>query len=148
MLFRSVRGSTRIEDLEVRDLLQSQGAPCLMVWGEILQDGEAIGRTLGLFCRPKDLALHDPGLRVDAVTPAGDGAFAVTVSTEKPALWAWLSMETADLRCSDNFFCMRPGAPRELLVSPSRPGAPDVMAKRLRLASLYDLSGHPGTGEA
>ena len=62
----------------------------------------------------------------------------VTLTTEKPALWTWLSLDDADTRYSDNFFHITPGNPVQIRVTPAKSMSKSQFAKSLRVRSLYD----------
>ena len=88
------------------------------------------GRRRGLVepraVRPAEAprAVATPAIRARA-TPDGDG-FRVELTAARPALWAWIELEDADARCSDNFVSLRPGRPVEVRVQPSRAPVADA----------------------
>jgi hypothetical protein len=83
------------------------------------------------------MALEQPALKA-AVSDQGDGSFKLTVTAEKPALWAWVGLKLAGARYSDNFFHVVPGTPVEITVTPNEPMTPEALEAQLELASLFD----------
>jgi hypothetical protein len=91
-----------------------------------------------MFSRPKHLELSsDPGLRT-TVRKRKDGSFRITVSSRKPALWAWLEVEGVDARLSDNFFHVRPGQPVRADLTPAHDLTVGELKKLVNVRSLCD----------
>jgi len=72
------------------------------------------------------------------IAPMRNGAFAVTLKTNRPALWAWLELDGHDAALSDNFVHLRPGRAERIVVTPSRPMSIVKLRKSLRLRSLVN----------
>ena len=91
-------------------------APRSCVWLEFAVNGECLSTNFVSFARPKHLDLAEPsiGVRAEAVGP---GEFAVTLAAAKPALWAWLEVDGAEARFSDNFLHLRPGGTQRIVVT-------------------------------
>jgi len=68
----------------------------------------------------------------------GNGTLRVTLTAEKPALWAWISLGNAEARYSDNFVHIAPGRPVQIMVTPFAPLTPEALESQLELHSLYD----------
>jgi len=62
---------------------------------------------------------REPGIQTE-VSPAADGAFEVTLTTRRPALWVWLELAAIDARSTDNFFHPRPRAPLKVRMVPAK----------------------------
>ena len=60
------------------------------------------------------------------------------LSARNPALSAWLVTEGLDLRCSNNFFHLRPGEPRYVSLTAPGPLTPEQLRDSLRVYSLID----------
>ena len=107
----------------------------LILWLAFEVEGETVARNLVLFARPKHLALGDP--EVDVSIEAGEGGSAtVTLSVRRPALWAWIEAEDADVQLSDNFVHLRPGEPHAITVQSDLD--PEALRSRIRVRSLVD----------
>ena len=108
-----------------------------MLWLEFRKGATVLSDDIVLLCRPKHLDLVDPGITT-RVTALKNGAFAVAVKALHPALWAWVSHDDADLKCSDNFIHLRPG--REVVIEcrPDRKMTKAAFQKGLRMRSLVD----------
>lgn len=72
------------------------------------------------------------------IAPAADGAFDVTLTTRRPALWVWLELDEIDARCSDNFFHLRPGVPTTVRMMPANALSEAELRERLTVRSLVD----------
>ncbi|MEZ4639806.1 MAG: glycoside hydrolase family 2 protein [Caldilineaceae bacterium] len=69
---------------------------------------------------------------------AGRRAFRRHLRTDKPALWCWLQLGDHDATYSDNFVHLRPGASREIIVSPAQAMTADAFTSALTVSSLRD----------
>jgi len=87
--------------------------------------------------RPKHLGLSTPRIETD-VTALDDGRYAVTLRTDKPALWSWLQLGDHDATYSDNFVHLRPGAQKQIIVSPAQAMREDEFKSALTVSSLRD----------
>ena len=130
------RKSELVKTLELQEQIQKPGVGELLTWLKLEMDGKMVSENLVLMALPKELKLADPKL---AVTVEGSGGgFLVTIKCEKPALWTWLELETADARFSDNFVHLIPDSPQTILVQPQKPLSKDDFVKGLRVRSLFD----------
>jgi beta-mannosidase len=123
--------------VESAPYLASHGPRDLMVWLELRLDGEAVSTNWVSFARPKHLALADPGIEAQ-VEAAGEGAYRVTLSAQRAALWCWLELAETDARYSDRFFHLRPGQPLTVIVTPQEPLTPEAFRGQLVVRSLVD----------
>ena len=74
--------------------------------------------------KPKQWSLEASELAVTVETPRHErGDLSVTLSTDRPAAYVWLSTPRSDLQFSDNCFFLLPDTPRELTLR-SRSGEP------------------------
>jgi hypothetical protein len=66
----------------------------------------------------------------------------VNLSSEKPALWAWLSVNEIDARYSDNFVHLDSQTPREIEVTPAKAMSRAEFENALVVRSLFDTYEH------
>ncbi len=123
--------------VEAAPCLKSHGPRNLMVWLELRVGGELVSTNWSSFARPKHLELAEPGIRAQ-VEPAGEGAYRVTLTAERAALWCWLELSEADVRYSERFFHLRPGAPVAVTVTPAQPLTLERVRAQLAVRSLVD----------
>ena len=131
------RGTRLVDTLDLHDLVEARGRTGVIVWLALERDGRPVSSACVLFALPRHIELPDPALHAEAA-PADDGGFDVTLHADAPALWAWLELDDADARYSDNFICVTPGEPATVRVHPAEPMTADQFAARLRLRSLRD----------
>ncbi len=93
--------------LDVQAQLAQHGPRDLLVWLALRVDGQVVSRNLALFARPKHLPLPDPDIRWQ-IAEVENGRYAITLTSDKPALWVWLEIPDG-LQLSDNFFHLYPG---------------------------------------
>lgn len=110
-----VRGSALVQSLDVSAALHAYGARDLLVWLSFEQEGRVAADNLVLFARPKHLKLIQPQIRT-TVRAIGAGRFALTLTSDSPALWVWVSGKSQAAACSDNFFHLMPGDPETIVV--------------------------------
>ena len=84
------------------------------------------------------MELAKPTIRAAVAPLRRNGAFAVTLRTNRPALWTWLELKSTDARLSDNFVHLRPGAPVTIEVEPASPLPLGEFKKQLRVRCLQD----------
>ena len=125
--------------------LEQVGRGNALLWLDLTVDGRSASRQTLLFAKPKRLDLSDPHLTATAVA-AGDG-YDVTLSAERPALWAWLDLG-ADARYSDNFVDLAPGRAVTVHVVPGAAMSPEAFRAALKVRSLYDTYDPGATGAA
>jgi beta-mannosidase len=147
---RAAAQSTRkVETLKLRDLTEQHEKRGLLVWLELDVPGQPVSRNMVFFARPikrprifsprpKHLVLsRKPGIAAKIARKAG-GAFEVTLTTKRPALWVWLEIDGVDARLSDNFFHLRPGSAQVVTVRPARVLSVSELRRRLIVRSLVD----------
>jgi beta-mannosidase len=133
---RPVR-NTKAHVLRMGNLLKDRSGQDLLIWVELVADGEVVSSDLATFVRPKHLTLEDPEIAWSVETST-DGSFLVDLTAEKPALWAWLELEGEDAEFEDNFVSLRPGRTVHLEVTPSRELTLAKFRDKLRVRSLID----------
>jgi len=128
--------NSKVETLRLADRLATYGQRDLLVWLTLSVDETTVSSNLVLFARPKHLDLADPDIEV-AVQPAGNGSHRVELTARRPALWVWATLP-GGAAFSDNFFHLRPGEPKILIVTPDTDTPADQLAEELRVRSLID----------
>lgn len=132
------RTSGAAEELDLSDLVQSHGAANLLVWAEVLVDGQSVARNTLLFGRPKGLRLQQPHLT--ATVSGGETRYQVVVETDVPALWVWADLQDTDAEYSDNFFDLRRDRSASIEVLLEKPMTPYEFRNRLQIRSVYDVA--------
>jgi beta-mannosidase len=123
--------------VDVSGFLAQDGARRLLIWLELEVEGEPLSTNLVHFARPKHLELLDPTISTQ-IKPLENGRFGVTLQTDRPALWVWLQLGDNDATYSDNFVHLRPGAAREIVVTPAAAMNEAAFAAALTVHSLAD----------
>ncbi|MBN1459573.1 MAG: glycoside hydrolase family 2 protein [Armatimonadetes bacterium] len=122
--------------LDLKEQLESRGPRNLLLWLGLRGD-DFMSSNLVLFARPKHLELREPNLQAQ-IDETGDGGFTVTLRSDRPALWAWVTLRDSDARLSDNFVHVRPDAPAVLRLQPDGPMSRDELQSQLVVQSLVD----------
>ncbi|MDK2971732.1 MAG: beta-mannosidase [Candidatus Sumerlaeota bacterium] len=132
-------GSRRLKTLQLAKLLKEHGQREVIVFLELEREGAVVSTNFGTFARPKHMnfAATASAART-TVRQAKDGAFEVSIRTKKPLLFAWLTHESVDIRCSENFVPLRPGRTTTIRVEPQAPMTLAAFKNGLRLGSLVD----------
>ena len=133
----------RVTALNLRDAAATHGDGNLMLWLELLVGRTVVSRNLVLLVRPKHIELQDPKLKATVQRGKRGGAYTITLSTARPALWTWLELAGLDARISDNFLCVRPGLPITIELTPSQQTTLAEVRKRLKVRSLFDTYHEP-----
>jgi beta-mannosidase len=82
-------------------------------------DGQPVENLL-LLAEPKDLRLAMPGLTLDIQKRSTDGAFVLTLTTQRFAPYVWLRRhDNVPLPLDDNFFHLLPGETRQIIAASS-----------------------------
>ncbi len=89
--------------------------------------------------KPKHCALCNPML--DLQVTEAQGGFNISVSCKAPAFWVSLDAGETAGRFSDNFFDIRPTAPKQVMFRAKEPITLDEFKQRLKVYDLYS-SGH------
>ncbi len=128
--------SRLVATIDLNDGLAKVGKHNLLVWLSLIVGGETVSENLVLFVRPKDLEL--PKAQIETkVTGNDDGTFAVTLTADHPALFAWVEADGGTVDIADNFFHLQAQQPRTLRLNMPGVTAVEVTA-RLKVRSLVD----------
>lgn len=131
------RADTLVNTLDLREHLEAYGRRRMLLWLTLDVEGETVSTNLVTFCRPKHLELALPHIE-SCVESVGEGEYRVTLTTDRPALWAWLELTESDARYSRNFVHLRPGVPVEIVIRPQDDLTTDMLREQLRVYSLMD----------
>ncbi len=115
--------------------IAEHGADKLLLTAEAESKGQFVSRNFALFCKPKHLQLARPQFSTELCPSDEDGSFRLTILSDVPALWVWLSLEGADAQFSDNSFYLD-AASREIEVRPWKPLSLKEVRTRLTIRSL------------
>lgn len=132
------RTSWQAEQLDVSDLVKAHGAGHLLIWPEVVVDGQTVARNTLLFGRPKELRLKQP--KLTAWTSGGEQQYRVAIETDVPALWVWAHLKDTDACYSDNFVNLRADRAAEIEIVLDKPMTPFDFRRRLEIRSVYDLA--------
>jgi beta-mannosidase len=134
------RKAQKICTVDLKKHCQSLGAQGVLTWLKLEVGGITVSENLVFLSPPKNIDLQDPKIHCE-VTESKDG-FLVTLTAQKPALWAWVTLIDKDARYSDNFIHLFPGATKQILVKPAQPMTLAEIKERLRVQSLFDTYAH------
>lgn len=124
--------------VKVTDSLRKLGAGNLLMWLYLMDEqGNQVASNGVLFCAPRELALQSPRMRAE-IRNWDDNSFAVTLTSSRPALWVWVTLEGMDARYDDNFFCLEPEKPFRIRITPSTRIKLDQFRQIIRIGSLRD----------
>jgi beta-mannosidase len=129
--------SRKATTLKLKDVIAEVGVRDVIVWLALKVGRRTVSTNLVTFAKPKHLDLLKPQITTQ-IRAGKDQSFKVTLKTKRPALWTWLSLDRADIRCSDNFVHLRPGVATTIIVTPGRQMTMAQFKKQLRIQSLYD----------
>lgn len=129
--------SRQVETLKLAEHLKTHGKRGVMLWLELVVNGETVSTNFVSFARPKHLELEHPNVTV-YVQPLGGGEYIVRLTAKKPALWAWLEVPGHDVRFSDNFFHLLPGKPVTLTALAGMALTAEGISGNLVIRSLVD----------
>ncbi len=132
------RTSQQAESLDLADLVRIHGAANLLIWPEVLVEGQTVAENTLFFGRPVELKLNKPKLAVRA--SGGDRRYDVRIATDVPALWVWANLSEMDAIYSDNFFNLRPGRAATIRVNLAQPMSPFDFRRKLHVRSVYDIA--------
>ncbi|HSY19307.1 MAG TPA: glycoside hydrolase family 2 protein [Candidatus Acidoferrales bacterium] len=128
--------SVQVKTLDLEQPVQSHGTGGFLTWLKLDLGGKTVSENLVLLAPPKEFKLLNPELTV--ITTAHGEEFVVAVHAKKTALWAWLELQNADARFSDNYFHLRPDEPQKIQVRPSARMSHEEFISGLQVRSLYD----------
>ncbi|MBO7653317.1 MAG: hypothetical protein J6U40_00195 [Kiritimatiellae bacterium] len=127
-----------IAEIPVAAMLEKVGAERLVFWAEALDTHEnVLARNCRIFCDWK--ALETESLRIGAeIRVWNDNGFAVTLTSEQPAFWVWLTVMGEEAWYDENFFFLEPGHPFRVRISPVRRMKLEDFRKKLRIRTIRD----------
>jgi len=128
----------KLPGIKVGDFVRKTGASNLMMWFYLLDEqGNQVAWNFVMFCTPRELALQPPRMRAE-IRNWDDNSFAVTLTSHRPAMWVWITLDGMDARCDDNFFCLEPEKPFRVRITPSSRLKLDHFRQIIRIGSLRD----------
>jgi beta-mannosidase len=134
----SANSSRRVAVLRLRHLLTKYSERGIMVWLYLNDEsGQELSRNFVTFCRPKNLQLEDPLIKVK-VRRIKSGIFEVELSSKMPALWAWLELDGIEGQFDNNFICLEPGRKARILATARDAKSVSEFKAVLKISSLYD----------
>ena len=120
------------------EALEKHGAADLFLWLNLNDEqGETVSSNVVAFCEPREWSLPHPRMRAD-IRIWDDNSYAVTLTSPFTVMWVWLSLEGMDARYDDNYFCLEPGRPTRIRVTPSRRLKPEQFRQLIRIGSVRD----------
>lgn len=132
------RANQKVMTLQFTDHLAEYGRRRLLLWLELLVDGNVVSQNLTSFVRPKHLELQDPELTTTQICKVGDNSFAVTIEAKYPALWLWPDLPGVKAIYSHRFFHVAPGKPITVTIHLEEEMTLATFEKTLKLQSLVD----------
>ena len=130
------RKSQQVCTVDLSKQCQALGTNGVLTWLKLEVGGQTVSENLVLFAAPKAIDLANPQIHAD-VTEAKDG-FLVSLTAQKPARWAWITLSEGDAKYSDNFVHVWPDSPKRILVKPAQPGSLDEFRRQIRVSSLFN----------
>ncbi|MBP5227693.1 MAG: hypothetical protein J6336_09950 [Kiritimatiellae bacterium] len=134
---RAINSET-VADVSVAEALEKVGPERLTFWAEALDTHEnVLARNLQIFCDWKELETES--LRFSAeVRVWNDNGFSVTLTSEQPAFWVWLTIMGEEAWYDENFFFLEPGRPFRVRISPVRRMKLEDFRQKLRIRTYRD----------
>ena len=128
----------RPASVKVSEALRKFGADNLLLWLYLLDEqGNQVAWNFVMFCTPLELSLQPPRMRAE-IRNWDDNSFAVTLTSHRPALWVWITLEGMDARYDENFFCLEPEKPLRVRITPASRIKLDQFRQIIRIGSLRD----------
>lgn len=124
--------------VNVAELFTAHAASEMVMWIYLNDDqGNKVSWNVVLFCNPWELDLHPPRMRAE-IRNFDENSYVVTLTSQTPAMWAWVTLEGIDAIFSDNFFCMEPAKPFSVKITPKTRIKLDQFRQCFRIGSLRD----------
>ena len=128
-------GNTHVTQLDFSEQVAAHAKRNLLIWLELVVDGELVSENLVMLVRPKHMALLNPQLSL-TIEPVHDNVYDITITGQAPALSAWLDLP--DAQFSDNFVDLPAQQPKTIrMIAPDGMDAAQVR-EALSVKSLYD----------
>lgn len=128
--------STSYLSLPVSDLLPGKETKTVMLFCELLVEGQAVSSNAYFFEPYKNLSLPTPQIKSDVVRTRH--GFKITLTSEALARAVYLSVRERDGFFSDNYFDLLPGRKVEISWRPREVLSLDEFRNRLEIRSLVD----------
>jgi beta-mannosidase len=129
--------SSLVQILDLSEQANRVGARNLLLWLDLVVDGQTASSDLIFLARPKHIDLPHPTIQA-IVVPASEGHYQIQLTTDKPACWTWLEVKDYPVIFSDNFFHLRPGESARITVTVDGNLSAEEFAERLVVRSLVD----------
>ncbi|MEM7111802.1 MAG: glycoside hydrolase family 2 protein [Chloroflexota bacterium] len=133
----AANGNTVVETLDLKTAVSQYGPNNLLLWLDLTVDDTIVSTNLVLMARPKHLLLEEPHVQT-AVSPLSSTQFTVTLTTKRPALWAWLELPHHNASYSNNFVHLAPNEPTTIIITLEDDEVTDTIMNTLRVSSLVD----------
>ena len=136
----SIAATARSRPLKIKvaDLINQHSADQMVMWVYLIDEqGNKVSWNVVLFCKPYELSLQPARMRAE-IRKHDENSYVVTLTSQTPAMWAWVSLEELDAVYSDNFFCMEPAKPFSVRIIPKQRIKLDDFRQRFRIGSLRD----------
>lgn len=127
-----------VSTVSVADAIEKCRGTDLFLWLNLNDEqGNTVSSNVVYFCEPREWSLPHPRMRAD-IRIWDDNSYAVTLTSPFTVMWVWLSLDGMDARYDDNYFCLEPGKPTRIRVTPSRRIKPEQFHQLIRIGSLRD----------
>lgn len=133
-----------IDTLDFSELAEKHGSDNLTVWIELNGSQFEKTRAVALFRRPKQIDWRNPGLNWSIKGYSGE--FTLTITVDKPALFLWIDTGNEDVLLSDNYFHLRPGVKKQVVIEGDKSLNTKKLQKKIQIYSLRDTY-HSGKDE-
>ena len=136
----SVAASSRGKPVKVKiaEIVKTHGASNMVMWVYLTDDqGNKVSWNVVLFCKPRELSLQPSRMRAE-IRKFDENSYVVNLTSQVPAMWAWVTLNGIDAVYSDNFFCMEPAKPFSVKITPKTRIKLDQFQQCLRIGSLRD----------
>jgi beta-mannosidase len=128
----------KVMTLDFADHLVEYGKRRLLLWLELLVDGNVVSQNLVSFTRPKHLELQDPELTTQ-VREVEHNTFEITIEAQQPALWVWPDLPGIKAEYSKRFFHLCPGRPITVNIQVAKEMTLVTFEEKLKVNSLVDI---------
>ncbi|MDM8528354.1 glycoside hydrolase family 2 protein [Anaerolineales bacterium HSG24] len=132
--------NNRFGTLDLQAHVDKYGVRNLMLWLSLGVDGTAVSTNLVILSRPKHLELVSPNISTE-LTEINSQQYQLTLTSDKPAMWVWVMVETYEAKLSDNFLHLYPNRPISLTLTVEQPTTLAEVKQALQVSSLVDTYG-------
>jgi beta-mannosidase len=129
--------NTKVNRLYLEKYLDLYGSRNLVLLLELKTGGRMVSDNVFLFAPPKHVEFEKAGINLK-IYRQGPGLFTIALSSKKPAPWAWLTLQKARAKYSDNFTWLFPGRPRQIEMKTVKSMTLKRLREKLRVYSLRD----------